>query len=277
MTIGSDPLSTLPLSTIGSGSSTVLPLLRPRLRAIAGADAIDLSWTVSRPEIKRKFYLRRSTTAFPTAPDQGELVLTTLDYAFRDTNVETNVVYFYTVFVAFDDPPTRYEDHLPEASDSAKVSMITTAEAVIEEYVPKRGEFGRAVSPPVAKRTSGVWGDLANRKRRDSDVIAVVAADAILAPVSGVVTAIENDVGDLKTVVIDSQVGGFRFTVGPFKPLAGMTIGSRVTAAMVMGRAAHNNLHLAIVKLPTGRYGQRTVRPSYFYLTLEARDGRREG
>lgn len=247
----------------------------PRLFAEGRDGSVDVVWQVNPEMVVIGYELRRGLLAAPTAPDQGDLVYSGTSQVFTDVDVTNNTRYFYTVFAIrkLQLGVPVYVPYEPAASADATPRAIRVAQSASNEYVPKRGEFGQAALPTAAASTR-VWGDLSHG-RQNLDVIAAPANAPVFAPVSGVISQVTAGAAGLSALSMDSDVGGFRFNLAKIKVRSQMTVGTRVRAGELVGRAAGQPVEFSIVKLPTGRYGERTVRPAYFYLTLEARDGRR--
>lgn len=248
----------------------------PRLFAEGGDDVINVVWQVNPEMVVIGYELRRSTVSAPVAPDQGDLVYTGTSQVFTDTDVVNGTRYFYTVFAVrkLQLVVPVYVPYESPASADAMPRAIRVASSSLAEYVPQRGEFG-ATALPLSMASSAVWGDLGQRGRVELDVIDVRTGATVHAPVSGVISEVAGVEGGLSAVLVDSDTGGFRFRIAGIRLRSQMVTGARVRVGELIGRAAGVPVEFSIVKLPTGRYGQRTVRPAYFYLTLEARDGRR--
>jgi hypothetical protein len=251
------------------------------LRAINGNDGnVPLWWTIAESSGVVRQELRRSTTSFPTSPTDGDLVFEddgTARY-YLDEFVTNGVTYYYTMFVVVDveDGDPIYVPYEAQASDDGTPRHIPLFLETREEYVPARGELGAVVFPlPVA--SSQVWGELTSSGRDDRDVVAATLGTRVVFPVSGVIASIEVLPSGLRAVVIDTAQGGFRFILGGVLPLKHVVAGRRVRAGETMGHVGGPEMELSIVKLPVGRYGHRTVRPSFLFLTPEDRDGRRRG
>ncbi len=132
-----------------------------------------------------------------------------------------------------------------------------------------------ATAAPLTTGLTRVWGQLSDTGPVSADSISGALGATVVAPISGVVSAIELETTGAMTVSIDSTQGGFRFTLTHLAPLVGNVVGTVVEAGRPLARLGDVSTDFSIVKLATGRYGQRTVRPAYFYLTQEQRDGRR--
>lgn len=277
--LGFHPLSVAPLSTLLQGQDELV-ITPAKLTAHGGFDRhVPLSWvsTMAGHPSLIAFELRRSTVSFPLTPSDGDLVYTGTETSFDDTDVVNHTRYYYTVFTRYEDSEDQpqYVTYSELSSDDAVPRLITVSQEKAEEYVPKRGEFGAVVSLPMPATSASVWGDILGRGREERDLVSAPLATPVFAPVSGVVNVVAAGENNLNIVYIDSDVGGFRFVLGQFKPLATTVARKRVHAGEYLGNLGGQPLEFSIVKLPTGRYGQRTVRPAYFYLMLEARDGRR--
>lgn len=250
----------------------------PRLFASGRDGAVDVVWQVNPEMLVVRYELRRSTVAAPTMPTEGELVFTGNVQVYADGDVVNGTRYFYTIFVVRNlagGVTPVYVDYEDVASASAVPRAIVVPVVKLNEYVPVRGEFGAVVSYPLAAGSSSVWGDLNGAGRQERDLIIAALGAGVRSPVTGRVHEISTGDQGLRVVLVDSDVGGFRFRIAQIKPSPMLAVGARVRAGEVLGRLGSQPLEFSIVKLPTGRYGERTVRPAYFYLTLEARDGRR--
>lgn len=248
----------------------------PHLFAEGRDGAVDLVWQVNPAMFIVRYELRRSLVAAPTTPTQGDLVFTGTVQVYTDGDVVNGTKYFYTVFVVrklLGGITPVYVPYADVASADAVPRAIVVNAEVLREYTPKRGEFGAVASFPMAVASAAVWGDLGAHGREDRDLIAADLGTPVLAPVTGTVFEVVAGEQGLHVARIDSQVGGFRFELAQIKPVPGLVAGQIVRAGEVVGRLGPQPLAFSIVKLPTGRYGQRTVRASFFYLTIEARDG----
>ncbi len=259
-------------------STTVGVIESPRLFAEGRDAAIDLVWQVNPLMAIVRYELRRSLVVAPVSPTEGELVFSGTVQVYTDGDVVNGTKYFYTVFVVrnlIGGITPVYVPYEAVASAAAVPRRIVVNVINLNEYVPARGEFGAVAAYPMAVASSSVWGDLGAGGRRERDLIAADIGTSVQSPVTGRVHEIVVGEQGLRIVFVDSDVGGFRFRIGQVKPSPLLTTGARVRVAEVLGRLGSQPLEFSIVKLPTGRYGERTVRPAYFYLTLEARDGRR--
>lgn len=239
----------------------------PVLYADGGDLLVNLKWSLNPVVDRVRFDLRRSETAAPTQPTQGDLVYTGLNFMFSDIDVENGVRYFYTLFVVNEivDGEDVYVAYDTVSSANAKPFTVTVGGSKIDEYVPVRGEFGAAAAP-VVPSGSQAWGDIGSGGRIENDRISVRFGDRVMAPIDGIVQQrFANGV--------DIEGQGFRFSLRGFTPKT--LVGSKVAAGENIGTASDTVLVFSIFKLPQGRYGLRTVRPARFYLEIEARDGRR--
>jgi hypothetical protein len=255
----------------------------PRLYARAIEETVSCIWTLPAPDVMRQtlFELRRSLSTFPLTPDEGELVYSGLDRQFVDTDVVYGQTYFYTIFVV-----RKYVDGLPvyvayeeQASDSARPRQITVATSRQVEYVPARGDFGiRTVNPLPNGQVIATWGQKTAEGARQSDLIRTVAGRPVQSPVRGTVGAVADSVIEssdtrLKRVEISTQ-SGITLSLDGIVPWPDISPGSGVEAGQTLGRTSSGNVEFRIWKQPAGAFGRRAVRPRYFYLTTESRDGR---
>lgn len=244
------------------------PQESPVLRARPGSGRVHLGWDITEGTRVERFELRRSETAFPVQPSDGDLVYVGMDKGIID-KVEPGKTYFYTIFAwQTDEIVIPYDER---ASDSAFVPATEIAEVRDEEYVPKRGEFGASFLP-LLPHGQTPWGEMVGKSLQRKDILVAPPGTVVRAPVSGV-AHLQPVGGGMSAVVIISTHGGFQVTLSNFHPME--ELGGRVQAGKIIGRVGRSPLDFSIVKLPTGRHGPRTVRPSYFYLTAEARDGRK--
>lgn len=251
----------------------------PRLSAVGLNQLVYLSWQIDENVRVDLFELRRSQLAFPTTPTEGDLVYSGLSQIFNDTNVVNDVTYFYTVFVI-----RKYVLGVPEyvpyelpASAQATPRLVVSAHPPEPEYVPARGEMGRVANPVPGGVTTTVWGTLIGGVAKQEDVIAVREGGAVLSPVTGTVTSIEDS---------DMAAPGSRLStikiVGPSNieyhldgvlVATDITVGSRVGVRQRVGSTIAGSIDFRITKLPTGAFGRRSIRPAYFYATIEKREG----
>lgn len=258
------------IDTLGAESSTTWSfhtdqglLTSPILNAIAGNAVIRLYWVVPAPELmlQERFELRRSLSSFPLAPEDGDLVYEGTDYEFVDEDVENGRRHYYTLFL-LRRLPDEYLDYDERASDSAKPRQVVVGSVVLGEYVPSRGEFGDKTTNPLPKgRIASSW-----TQNRNSDLITVTSGQAVQSPVRGTIRGLESNAVELQ---VDS---GLVLRFDGFLPLSGLS--GIVEAGEVIGRTSASTIEFSIHKLPDETAGKRTVRPLYFYLTIENRDGR---
>ena len=252
----------------------------PVLNAAAFEDVVRLSWSLPPPgEMRQELYqLRRSLTAFPTTPGEGELIYEGLDKTFDDDDVEVGVTYYYTVFVI-----QKYESGVPlyvpyeePASDGAKPRIIPEPVIPQIEYVPARGDFGVKTFNPVAHgKMTAVWGQRQGTSRRTSDLITVLGGRPVRAPASGTIRLLESVSGSsdtrLKTIEVETPTG-IVLKISGFLPTPSLVVGQGLEAGQAMGRTVPADVEFEIYKLPVGSFGRRVVNTRNFYLTLEKRN-----
>lgn len=250
-------------------------VVSPILYAIGVDGAVRTSWYSDPENPVIRFELRRSIVSTPLTPDQGELIYSGTLRRFIDENVMDGIVYKYTIFLVYKifEGEDFYVPYEPVASQSAAPRKITVARINVVEYRPSKDEFGR-VSTVVDVGSSSVWGDIQSG-RRDSDVIKVRPGKPVRCPCDGVVSSVSG-AEQSRVVVIDSDQGGFRYTVTGVNNSKLISVGRKMKAGDVMGQVANAGVvEFSIVKLAVGGYGQRTVRPTFFYLTVEKRTSQR--
>lgn len=242
-----------------SFTTEVGPLETPLLNAAPADARIYLSWTTNPDMRVDNFELRRNTSAAPTLPTQGQIVYSGPNKSFVDYDVENGVTYFYTIFALH--KPGTYATYDEKASDDATPKALRAETHALIEYVPARGEFGPATNPVPHGRTTSVWG------RRQSDLITVDAQRPVLSPVRGrIKTAGQRVEVETKT--------GLVLSLDRFSVLPNLVSGTELEVGQVIGRTIGGYMEFAIFKKPGNGFGKRTVRPFYFYLTAEKRDGR---
>jgi hypothetical protein len=224
------------------------------------------------------YQLRRSTTGFPVLPTEGTLVYQGLQKEFIDTGVENGVVYYYTLFVI-----RRYiggsPDYVPydtDASVSARPRGVVTARLPEIEYVPARGDFGiRTIDPMPHGRTLSVYGAYSGSSRRYSDIVSVGTGRVVQSPVRGTIRDVYNvsSLGSRVTKAVEIQVdSGLVIVISGI--IVSVSKRSTVEVGQVIGRTVGGTVEFSAYKMPGGGFGKRSVRPRYFYLTIENRDGR---
>ena len=237
---------------------------------------IHLPWTVNPLMTVALYQLRKSLITHPLTPLQGELIYEGTSTSFLDVNTIVDVKHYYTIFVIrrYSLAIPVYVPYEPLASDNAITRILSVGDIKVVEYVPQRGEFGPKVYRPIGTAfTVGVWGDLVPRGRPLTyDVVTSRIGDIVTAPVSGVISALVQTVGaNLWSASIDGTYGGFRFHLRGISPASGLAVGATLVAGDIVGQAACPDVEFEIVKLPAGRYGDRSVRPAYFYVAVEER------
>jgi len=256
-----------------SFSTTEGEIESPILRAKAMDSQILLSWKLNPEVIYIQFELRRSTESFPVNPDDGDLVYEGNDFSFLDVNVVNRTVYYYTVFVHRKTVIDQkvYIPYDPVASDSAMPRAIGLFAEKPKEYIPFRGEFGNDLHRPVRINTEVVYGQLTENTY---DIIGTSGSPQnVVSPVNGTVNDIiyNEDSGD--SIEIDSDIGGFRFHIIGISSDQRITVGSRVSGGVRIGSTTGKPITFRLDKRPSGTYPTRPVRPSYFYIEVERRDG----
>jgi len=235
-------------------------------------DVINLFWQLPPPDemLQELFQLRRSTQTPPTTPSEGELVYEGVDREFTDTDVEYGVTYHYTIFViqSFASGIPQYLPYEEPASASAKIREIFVSVVTESEYVPVRGDFGDKTIQPVANsQTVGVWGRL-DTTRQTSEIMRVPPSVRVKSPVNGTVRDLGTDYIDIETR--DTEIVIRLSDLIPMTSL--LSRGDELQAGQVIGQTSTTNMRLEIYKLPSGTFGKRTVRPKYFWATIEDRD-----
>jgi len=253
----------------------------PRLSAVGLNELVYLSWQIDENVRVDLFELRRSTTAFPVTPTEGDLVFSGTSQIFNDTDVVNGVTYFYTVFVI-----RKYVLGVPEyipyetqASAQATPRLVVSEHPLEPEYVPARGEMGFVTNPVPGGVTISAWGTIYGGVVRQEDVIAVRDGMPIFSPVTGVVIGIEDSDmaapgSRLSTIMIEGS-SGIEYHIDGVLIATDIVVGSRVGARQRIGSTIAGNIDFRITKLPTGGFGRRSIRPAYFYATIESREGRR--
>jgi hypothetical protein len=252
----------------------------PTLSALSGDGLIQLGWSLPPPTqmLQELFQLRKTLDSSPVSPNEGDLIYEGTDRTFIDTDVENGTRYFYTVFVIrkFVSGVPEYVPYEEPASATAVPRAVETqAPLSLKEYVPARGEFGPSNDPLPHGRIISVWGE----QRRQSTILSVSSGREVQAPVRGRVVEIVDSAGTtvsqrIKSVSIQTK-NGILVQLSGFIPIQGISPGIEVTSGQVIGRTSFSNIEFAIFKMPTGTFGRRTIRPRYFYVTVENRDGRR--
>lgn len=247
-------------------------IVSPILQASAGNERVSLTWSLPPPELMRqeRFDLRRSLTAFPETPADGDLIYRGLNRYHIDLDVDNGITYHYTVFVLR--KPGEYVPYDARASDTGRPRLVKSAVIRGIEYVPVRGDFGaKTVNPMPYGTTTDIWGSLVGETRRQSDLVSVPLNRVVRAPVQGTVRDVVDYVGVSKTIEIEVASGIVVYLSGILVTVAR---GESVEAGQVVGRTVGGRVELGVYKLSTMTVGRRTVRPRYFYLTTENRDGR---
>ena len=248
-------------------------IVSPVLTAVGYDQLIKLSWVVPPPEamLQETFELRRSTVAYPVLPTEGKLVYQGAALVFDDENVINGVTYYYTIFVVRRHVAgvPEYVPYEPQASAEARPRAVVVAPVKIVEYVPTRGEFGpKTVNPLPQGQTVAIWGP----GRRQSDLVRTTAGKPFQSPVRGSVRALR-DVTDFKVIEIETA-SGIVLVLSGVRLLSSVVVGMAVEAGQAIGRTVDGVVEFEIYKLPVANFGRRTIRPRYFYLTVEERDGR---
>lgn len=241
----------------------------PRLSAVGGQGQVYTSWYVNPAMSVESFVLRRSTAGPPTDPESGLLVYTGTEKKFIDTNVVDGQRYFYTVFVVrfLVSGVPQYVPYSPLASAGATTTLVRVAEPVIPEYVPVPQEFGITTMPWDGGSISQVWGaEDPFGRRRQNDLWVLPRGRPIRAPVTGTIT----ESGD-KSMVIETSLG-IRISIsGQLAPSPATGIGTRVQTGDLLASAGGGAIEFSVFRLPSGRDGLRSIRPTYFYRTVERR------
>lgn len=241
----------------------------PRLSAVGGQGQVYTSWYVNPAMSVESFVLRRSITSPPMDPDSGLLVYAGTEKKFIDTNVVDGQQYFYTVFVIrfLVSGVPQYVPYSPPASASATTTLVRVSAPVIPEYVPVPQEFGQTTMPWDGGSISQAWGaEDAGGRRRQSDLWILPRGRPIRAPVTGTIT----ESGD-KAMVIETSLG-IRISIsGQLAPSPGTGPGTRVQTGDLLASAGGGAVEFSVFRLPSGRDGLRSIRPTYFYRTVERR------
>lgn len=253
-------------------------IVSPVLTARGGDARVHLSWTLPPPTemLQTLYQLRRSHVTYPLTPEDGVLVYEGLAHAFLDTGVINDVTYYYTIFVVrrYVDGVPEYVPYAPEASASARPRQIVSAQVPTLEYVPTRGEFGtRTFNPLPQGQTVAIWGTMSDGRRRESDLIRTVAGKPVQSPARGFVRSI-TDAGNFQAIEIETK-SGIVLVLSGVLLLSSVIAGASLEAGQGVGRTVDGLVEFEVYKLPITDFGRRTIRPRYFYLTVEERDGRR--
>lgn len=269
-----DPANVMTTVTWSFTTGGVLVLGTPVLSAIALDSRVGLNWTIPAGMIVSEFFLRRSTDAAPTTIAEGTQVFQGASQFYLDLNVVNGTRYYYTVFAELPDASIFPYDQL--ASASALPRRVSSVTPLLPEYVPARGEFGRTVNPMPYGTTLEIWGDIVGRTRRQSDLIDTPPSRSVQAPAGGVVTRVDESplsVGaEILSLVEITTDSGLALTLNGVFALSSVVQGRRVEAGQVIGRTTGDSVEFSIIKLPTGSFGRRSVRPLYFYLAVENRE-----
>lgn len=245
-------------------------IVTPVLSASAGDGLVNLAWALPPADVMRqeRYDLRRSRIDYPTEPTEGDLVYQGLDSNYQDLDVVNGVTYYYTIFVLR--KPGEYVPYDVQASDNARPRYVAPRQFIYSEYVPVRGDFGaRTFNPLPGGRTTKAWGQ--GSPRRQSDMVSVPANRVVQSPVRGVVRSVEVYERNLKTIEVEMSSGLVVYLSGI---LANVARNDAVEAGQAIGRTVGGDVELGIYKLAGETTGRMTVRPRYFYLTVEKRDGR---
>jgi hypothetical protein len=149
----------------------------------------------------------------------------------------------------------------------------------LDEYVPERGEFGATSDPIPNAEITSVWGSIVGSTRRQSDVLRAQTGRAIRSPARGVVRTVEEVAASSSTQVLTAveveTPRGLVLRLSAFIPLPSVIPGSTIEAGQILGRVSSEIIEFSVTKLPVGGFGKRSVRPLYFFTTVENRDGRK--
>lgn len=241
----------------------------PRLFAVSGLDTlVSLYWTTNQALRVTRFELRRSLAGYPTLPAEGELVYQGLSRSHNDIDVVNGEKYFYTLFavrkiVAL---VPQYVPYDPLASAEAVPAAVVTSLEVEPEYIPLPGDFGpRTVQPVPHGRLISVWGQNGSR----SDLMSCLPGREILSPVRGRVT--ETGRTTRGRFVVVSTDTGMAMRLEPVSVIDNLVSDLVIEPGQLIGRSTGEDVSFSVTKLPSAGFGRRTVRPSYFYLTVERR------
>jgi hypothetical protein len=241
----------------------------PRLSAVGGDGLVFLSWYVNPLMGVTSFILRRSTFSPPTSPDQGTVVYSGTSTSFSDVNVINGQRYFYTVFVIryFLGGEPQYVPYDPLASASDVPDALRAAAPRIDEYIPLPREFGPTAMPWDGGLIAESWGrSLPQGGVRINDLWTLGQGTAIRSPMSGIVT-----LSSPGAMVVENAAGIRVSVLGQVSPSTGIVSGSVLEAGDALATCVSGSATFDVAKLPSGREGLRTIRPEYFYKTVERR------
>lgn len=237
----------------------------PRLFAVSGLDTvISLYWTTNPALRVTRFELRRSTNGYPLTIVDGDLVYQGLSRSYNDLNVDNGTKYFYTLFTVRKIP--QYVPYDPLASADATPAAVIVTREVEPEYIPLPGDFGPRTAQPVPHgQLVSVWGQGGSR----SDLMSCLPGREILSPVRGRVTELGRTARGI--FVVMSTDAGMAMRLEPVSVIEELVSGQVIEPGQLIGRSTGVDVSFSVTKLPSAGFGRRTVRPSYFYLTVERR------
>lgn len=243
----------------------------PGLSATVYDGTVRLSWSVSAQSMVSLWQLRRSRYGVaPASPDDGELVYQGVDTSFVDSDVETGVVYAYSIFlIRRDDVYAPYDVDVSSAFASLRALAVTVPAAVGGEYVPLPGEIGATVNPVPAARLVATWGsDVGDGSRRTSDVVATGHGALVVAAFDGVVSAVDDSaVTPLAKAVAVRNASGVVVTVDPVR--AKVAVGDAVKRGRVIAATLGGQAQVSAHKETGG--GRVSMRPMYVYSSPESK------
>jgi hypothetical protein len=256
-------------------------MIRPLIQAVGMSRSINVTWIVApvtvMPHIE--YLVARSRNGPVESPGEGDVVYRGLGQVFIDYDVEDRFVYYYTLFVV-----TSYDEYgdpqyFDPVSASASARLVLPARHRRPEHVPARGEFGSTVRPATGAQTLSIWGDVDDSgRRRTSDVIRVAVGTSLRSPITGVVRLVEPVEGLgaalLKAIEIEN-VNEIVTRLEGILLLGDVGRGGRLVAGQVIGRSNGTPIVFEFYKRSSDTRPRKTIRPMYFYLTIEGREGRR--
>jgi hypothetical protein len=227
------------------------------------------------------YELRRSLVDYPRAPTDGQLLYSGTGLQYVDTNVVNDNEYFYTIFVVAEivNDAAVYLAYTKSASDDAYPRLPVPGTVEPGEYVPARGELGDTANPLPSGKTVRVWGAAAAGIRQRHDTIEVPDNVYVRSPVTGLVVSRLDSVRADETLALsrlyiegDSQI---LYILDGFLATPNITPGTRLGAGQVIGNTVAGEVTFALTKLAAHGFPDRSIRPAYFYVTTERREGRR--